>query len=117
MDSKERKARLRAEAADEARQDAEREGQLEQRLRSWKRRTFWLGIALALSIGTIVPFFEGQPLHQYAGSTTKVLVYLAMLLLAVFMYSAGTTYVCWNYLREIRKVHKKYAPPGSHYRI
>jgi hypothetical protein len=116
MSLKEAKARARAEAAEEAKQDEEREALMEQRLRSWKRRTLWLGVALVVNIGAIAPFAEGQPLHQYAGSSTKILVYLAMCLLAVFMFSAGTSYVVWNYLRDIRKINKKFAPPGSKYR-
>ena len=110
------RARIRAEATEEARQDAEQEVQIQQRLHNWKRRTMWLGVALALCIGVIALFSEGQPLHQYAGASTKFLVYLAMCLLAVFMYAAGTSYVVWNYLRDIRKIHKKFAPPGSRYR-
>ncbi len=107
------RARIRAEATEEARQDAEQEIQLQRRLRNWKRRMMWLGIALAFCIGAIAPFSEGQPLHQHAGSLTKLFVYLAMCLLAALMYAAGTSYVVWNYLRDIRKIHKKFAPPGS----
>lgn len=106
----------RIAAAEEARQDAEREAVMERRLRSWKHRTLWVGVALALCIGAIVPFSDGMPLHQYAGSSTKVLVYLAMCLLAAFMYAAGTTYNVWNYLRDTRRIHQKFAPPGSKHR-
>jgi uncharacterized membrane protein YidH (DUF202 family) len=117
MNPNERKALLRAEAAEEARQDEERESGIERRLRAWKRTTLWVGVALLLCILAIVPFADGGPLHQHAGNSTKFLVYLAMCLLAVFMYAVGTSYVVWNYLRATRKTHKKFAPPGSNYRI
>lgn len=110
------KERIRAEALEEARQDAEQEARIGRRLSQWKSRTAWLGVALALTIGAIIPFAEGQPLHQYAGNATKLLVYLAMCLLAAFMYAAGTTYVVWNYQRNIRNIHRKFAPPLSKYR-
>jgi hypothetical protein len=108
------RAHTRAEAAEEARHDAEQEARLEEQLSRWKRRAAWLGIALALSIATIVPFADGQPLHRYWGNA-KFVVYLAMCLLSAFMYALGTAYVVWNYLRSIRAIHK-FAPPGSQYR-
>ena len=105
------RARIRAEATEEGRQDVEQEVQIQQRLRNWKRRTMWLGVALALCIGVIALFSEGQPLHQYAGASTKFLVYLAMCLLAVFMYAAGTSYVVCGTIfgtsgRFIRSSHR-----------
>ena len=113
MSLKEAKARARAAAEEEAKQDAEREALMGRRLRSWKLRTLWLGVALALCIGAIAPFSEGMPLHQYAGSSTKLLVYLAMCLLAAFMYAVGTLYVVWNYLRDTKRINRTFAPPGG----
>jgi hypothetical protein len=105
------KARVRAEAIEEARQHAEQEIEAQQYVRKWKRRTMWLGVAFALCIGVIAPFTEGLPLHQYAGRSTTVLVYLAMCLFSAFMFASAMTYVFWKYLRDIRKIHKEFTPP------
>jgi hypothetical protein len=116
MSFKDIKARLRQEAAEEAMQAAEQEAQIEQSIRKWKRRTIYLGVALATSIGSVVPFSEGHPLHGYAGVGGKFFVYLSMCLLAVFMYAAGITYSFWQDLRDTKTAHRKFAPPGSKYR-
>ena len=105
------RARVRAEALEEARQQAEQEIEIQQYVRKWKRRTIWLGVALALCVGVIAPFTEGLPLHQYAGRSTKVLVYLAMCLFTVFTFAFAMTCIMWKYLRDIRKIHKKFTPP------
>ena len=110
------RARVRAEALEEFRQDAEQERQLQECLSNWKRRTMWVGVALALCIGAIAPFTEGSPLHQYWGRSTTVLVYLAMCLFSAFVYAAGITYTFWKYLRDIRKIHEKFTPPFIKYR-
>jgi hypothetical protein len=36
-----------------------------------------------------------------------------MFLLSIFMYAAGTSCVVWNYLQDIRRIHKKFAPPND----
>jgi hypothetical protein len=110
------KARLREAAAEEARQADEQEAQIEECIRKWKRRTVYLGVALATSIALVIPFAEGQPLHQYASASGKIFVYMSMCLLALFMYAAGITYTFWQNLRDTREAHKKFAPPGSRYR-
>ena len=110
------RARVGAEALEELRQDAEQERQIQECLRNWKRRTIWVGVALALCIGAIAPFTEGLPLHQYGGRSTTVLVYLAMCLFSAFVYAAGITYTFWKYLRDIRRIHKKFTPPFIKYR-
>jgi hypothetical protein len=113
MSLKESKERAKAAVMDEVRRDAEREALMKSRLRSWKRRTLWLGIALAVCTGAIAPFSDGMPLHQSAGRSTTFLVYLAMCLLSAFMYSAGTVYVVWKYLKDTRRINRACAPPGS----
>jgi len=116
MSNKDIRARLRAEAAEEARQDDEQEAQISLRLRKWKRGTAWLGIALAASIVSVVPFSKGYPLHEHAESAGKFLVYLSMILLTAFMWAGATTYNFWRYLRATTGIHRKFAPPGSKYR-
>jgi hypothetical protein len=114
--NKDDRARIREEATQEAREDEEKEMRIERRLRRWKRGTIWLGVALMVSVGSVVPFSQGHSLYRYSGSVGKSLVYLSMCLLCVFMYAAGTTYNFWSYLRAMKRTHRKFAPPGSKYR-
>ena len=100
-------------AAEEARQDQELEGRIEQRLQKWKRGTIWLGVALVSSIATVIPFLYGYPLHARWDTVGKKLLLLAMFLLPVFLYAAATTFNFWSYLRNIKKIHKTFAPSGS----
>lgn len=102
MKDKAKQKRIRLEA--ETRQDAEQESDVAQRLRKWKRATIWLAIALTASIGSIVPFLEGHTLHEYFAGGEKYLIYLSMCLLSLFMYTAGTTYNFWSYLRALRRI-------------
>ena len=111
-----RKARIREEAADEARQDEEQEARTEQRLRKWKRGTILLGIAVVASIAAVIPFLAGQPLHAYWDAIGKRILQLAMGMFLAFVYVAGTYSTFWKYLRDMKKIHRKFAPPGSKYR-
>jgi len=113
MVNKKTKAYLRETAADERRQAQELEADIEQRLRKWKRGTVWLGIALASSIVGVVPFLYGYPLHDYWDAIGKKILVLSMCLLSLFMYSVGTTYNFWSYLRTTKNIHRKFAPPDS----
>ena len=110
------KARLRAEAIEEARLDEEQEVRLQQRVRKWKRGTMLLGMALIVSIVAVVPFLYGFPLHDQWDAVGKKLILLSMILLAAFMYASATTYNLWSYLKATKGIHKRFAPPGSKYR-
>ena len=101
MKDKAKQKRIRLEG--ERRRDAEQESDVAQRLRKWKRATICLAIALAASIGSVVPFLEGHTLHEHFAGGAKYLIYLSMCLLSLFMYAAGTTYNFWSYLRALRR--------------
>src|SRR5579863_2748194 len=116
MNYKEVKARIRQEAIEEARQDDDQEGQIELRLRKWKRGTMWLGGALLASIAAVVPFLYGYPLHNHLDAAGKKILLLAMGLISPFLWTAGITYTFWRYQRDIKAIHRKFAPPGSEYR-
>jgi hypothetical protein len=110
------KARIQAEAREEAHQDEEQELRLEQRVQKWKRGAALLGVALIASIIAVVPFLYGYPLHNQWDVVGKKLILLSMCLLCAFMYTVATTYNLWSYLRVIKGIHRKFAPPGSKYR-
>jgi len=110
------RARIRAEAIEEARLDEEQEVRLQQRVGKWKRGTILMGIALVVSVVAVVPFLYGYPLHDQWDAVGKKLILLSMILLAAFMYVAATTYNLWSYLKAIKGIHKKFSPPGSKYR-
>jgi drug/metabolite transporter (DMT)-like permease len=107
---------IRREAEKEAIEVEEQEARIQLRLRKWKIGTVWLGTALALSILAVVPFLHGFPLHDEWDTIGKKILLLSMCLLAVLMYVAGTTYNFWAYLKDMRRAHKQFAPPGSKYR-
>lgn len=117
MNHKNAKARVRAEALEEAKQDEEQEARIELRLRKWKLGSILLGGTLIASIVAIVPFLAGHPLHNRWDSAGRRILQLSMGLFLAFMYVAGTALTFWYYLRETKKIHKRFAPPGSKYRM
>ncbi len=107
------KRRIQEKWKKEARQDEEQEKRIEQRLRKWKRGTTILGLGLVASIAAVVPFLRGYPLHDQWDALGKKVLLLTMLLFVVFVYTAGITYTLWGDLRGVKKIHRKFAPPGS----
>ncbi len=110
------KAQIRREAQDEAVQAEQQETRILLRLRTWKLGTFWVGIALAAAIVSVIPFLRDFPLHDEWDLVGRKILLLSMCLLAVFMYVAGTTYNFWAYLRDVRKTNGKFAPPRDPHR-
>ena len=111
------KSRIRGQWRKEASQDEEQEARIEQRLRNWKRGTAVLGLGLVVGIAAVVPFLRGNPLHDQWDSLGKKILLLTMCLFVAFMYTSGITYTIWTYLRGMKQVHRKFAPPGSKFRI
>jgi hypothetical protein len=68
-------------------------------------------------MAALVPFLYGYPLHDQWDSFGKKLLLLTMCLFVMFMYAAGITYTLWSELRGIRKVQRKFAPPGGKYHV
>ena len=79
---------------------------VEQQARAWKRRATFLGLALIVSIGLVIPFLEGHALHRYFGSAGKAFLLTSMCLLSAFMYAAGTAYILHAYHRALRRIHQ-----------
>lgn len=113
MNHKSVKERIRAEAAEEAKQDEEKEARIELRLRKWKRATMLLGVALVASLLAVTPFAYGHPLHNLWDAVGKRIMQVSAVLFLAFMYAAGTSYTFWSYLRAMKKIHKRFAPPGQ----
>ena len=116
MNRKELRKRARADAINESKLDDEREAKAERKLRRWNLATAIIGGALLLAIIAVVPFLAGQPLHNWWETIGKRILLVAMGLYGVFVYTVAHTIIFWYYLRGMRKIHKKYAPPGSKYR-
>jgi hypothetical protein len=72
-----------------------------ERLRLWKRRSIYSGIALVLSCASVAPFLYGHPLHVYWESFGKYLVLLSMGFLVVFVYCAALFWAAWSALRGV----------------
>jgi hypothetical protein len=113
MSHSETRARIRNEALEEARRDEEMEIRTARKLRKLQRATVVLGILLVATVAAVPPFLKGHPFHDSWDSTGKYLVMLAMGLLPAFMLTAALTYGLWNYLRNIKKIHRRHAPPLS----
>jgi hypothetical protein len=72
-----------------------------------------LGFGLAGSIVAVTPFLYGHPLHYRWDAVGKKILLLAMGLFLAFAYAAGTSLTFWSYLPDIKKIHRKFMPPGS----
>lgn len=116
MNRQELRRRVRADAINEAKLDNEQEAKIERTLRKWKRATAIAGGALLASVVAVIPFLAGQPLYRLWDAVGKKILLLAMALFLAFVYTSGHTFAFWYYLRGLKRIHKKYAPPGSKYR-
>jgi hypothetical protein len=74
----------------------------------WKRRALILGALLATCVISTIPFLAGHSLHQYAEPTARILIWMSMILLPLFLGSAALTFNGWLYRRNVKKVLNKY---------
>jgi len=72
-----------------------------ERLRVWKIRAIYSGLALLLSCVSVTQFLDGHWLYPYWESVGKYLVVLSMVLLPVFLYCALLLWGAWNALRNL----------------
>jgi hypothetical protein len=116
MDRKAAKARIRQEWQEEVRESEEQERQIERQLRKWVLATALLGAAFTATCAGLVPFLAGHSLHQQWDTIGKNLLLLAMAFYFSFVLVTTNCLIQWNYLRSIRKIHAKYAPPKIKYK-
>ena len=72
-------------------------------MRRWKRWMTVLGIALLVSVVSVIPFLEGYFLHRYFEAVGKYLIYASMCLLTLFVGAAALTYNFWLYWRNLKR--------------
>ena len=103
-----RRGQLRKQSDLEARHsdELEAEARIRQRLQDWLKVLYLLGLLLAGSAASLVPFLYGHWLHRYWNIQGKAILVLAIGAFICFAFAAGTTYNFWSYLRDMRKVHK-----------
>ena len=77
--------------------------------RNWGRATIYLGLALVISVASVVPFLDGNSLHSLWSPFGVALVMISMGLLIVFLYSAATTLNMRMYSQNLRKIDKNIA--------
>ena len=73
------------------------------RIRLWRRRSLYSAVALLLSCASVVPFSKGYSLHAHSEPFGRLLVYLSMAMLVVFVLCTGFFYSAWQALRDVEK--------------
>ena len=116
MDTKAARARIRHDWEDEARENADEEQRIERTFKKWRLATLALGFAFAATCTALVPFLAGHSYHFQWDSIGKKILVLAMSLFVSFVLVTASCLIEWNYLRSIRKIHRKYAPPHIKYK-
>jgi len=74
-----------------------------ERIALWRKRALYSTVALLLSCASVIPFSKGHSLHAHAEPFGRLLVYLSMALLVVFVVCTGFFYSAWQALRDVEK--------------
>ena len=74
-----------------------------ERIALWRKRALYSTVALLLSCASAIPFSKGHSLHAHAEPFGRLLVYLSMALLVVFVVCTGFFYSAWQALRDVEK--------------
>jgi len=89
-------------ASDSEEELAEAKENARRRFEVWRRRSLYSTVLLLLSCASVVPFSKGHSLHVYAEPLGRLLVYLSMGMLLVFLYCTGLFYGAWQCLRDLK---------------
>jgi hypothetical protein len=116
MDTRASRERIRREWEEEAIQDAEEERQIEHTFKKWRLAAIVLGFAFGATCAALVPFLAGHAYHSQWDLIGKKILLLAMGLFVPWVFVTTSCLIEWNYLRSIRKIHVKYAPPSIKYK-
>jgi hypothetical protein len=76
----------------------------QRKLVTWKRIALTTTLAFFLDCAAIVPFLYGHSLHDYWDQLGKYLVMLAMVLLIVWLFSCGNTFIFWYSIRGTKRI-------------
>jgi hypothetical protein len=74
-----------------------------ERIGLWRRRFVYSIVALVLACASVIPFSKGHSLHAHAEPFGRLLVYLSMAMLVVFVLCTGFFYSAWQALRDVEK--------------
>jgi hypothetical protein len=74
-----------------------------ERIGVWRRRSLYSTVALLLSCASVIPLSKGHSLHAHAEPFGRLLVYLSMALLVVWVYCTGLFWSAWQALRDVEK--------------
>ena len=116
MTDSEARERIRNEAIEEARRNDEEEAAATCKFRKLLGAAVVLGVLLLLDVGLVTQFLRGHRWYDYSEPIGKYFLIAAGILTSGFMLVAGLTFGLWRYLRGIKEVHRKYAPPLSRHR-
>jgi len=100
---------MRTQSEMEKDEDDATQFEIARSVKKWGRAACFLGLALVVSVGSVVPFLYGHPLHSKWDTFGVGFVVLSMGLLPAFLYASGTTLNLWLYGRSLKKIAKDYA--------
>jgi hypothetical protein len=75
-------------------------------LRLHFRRMVILAGCFVLAVLLLIPFLDDNPLNRYWDAGGKYLLVLCMVLFVWLVFEAGTTWVYWGYIRDVRRIEK-----------
>jgi hypothetical protein len=116
MDTRATRARIRQAWEEEATENLAFEQSIERTLNKWRLAAVVVTLAFGATCVALVPFLGGHSRHGQWESVGKKLLILAIGLFNVFVFVVPTYWNLWSYRRDIRKIHKRYAPPQIKYK-
>ena len=94
-------------------EDRETQKEVKENVKKWGRAACYLGLALVVSVGSVVPFLDGNPLHCLWNTFGVGLVVASMGLLLASLYAVATTLNLWLYGANRRKIDRDFASGKS----
>ena len=116
MDRRAARTLIRHDWDEEVKEGEELERQIQRQLRKWQLGTALLAVAFTATCVGVVPFLAGHSLHYQWDAIGKKILLLAMSLFCPFLFVTTISLIQWNYLRSIKKINVKYAPPNIKYK-
>ena len=93
--------------------DRELQRKVKESVRRWGRAASYLGLALAIVVGSLVPFLPGHSLHRLWDTWGRAVTVISMCIFFSWLYAAATTFNLWLYGANLRKIDRDFASGKS----